>query len=290
MLIFKKGQKLSMKKGAETICATLNQKDTIIMLNFLDEVQLNKVAPSIFAKQESDFVSDKYKFIPTIEILRGLKTSGFHPVLAMQSRTRLENRKNFAKHIVRFRHESAKIELGGIIPEIVLVNSHDGSSSYQLRAGVYRLICANGMIVGDETFCTRIHHKGNVVEKVVEAANELIEVVPISVRTAIEWQGIELKKEQREVFAQVAATMKWEEDNLPVSTQNLLTPRRQADKGTDLWTTFNVIQENMLRGGIRYLTDDGARQRTREVGSVGENVRLNTALWSLTEKMAQLAK
>jgi len=259
------------------------------MQKFLDEVQLNKLVPSVFATGGSDRVSDKYGFIPTIEVVRGLRSSGFHPVTAFQSRTRNEDKKNYVKHVMRFRHESA-VEKGGVLPEIVMVNSHDGSSSYQLRAGIYRLVCSNGMIVGDEVFCRRVKHQGDVIEKVVEAANDLIEIVPISVTKAIEWKGIPLSQEQKIVYAETAATLRWDEGNELIAPTKLLEPRRSADTNADLWTTFNVIQENIIRGGVRYRTEEGSRMKTRPVNSVNENVRLNTALWTLTEKMAQLAK
>jgi len=262
------------------------------MTNFLSEVQLNRLAPSIFATGGSEHTSSRYGFIPTIEVVRGLSKSGFHPVLATQSRTRIPGRQEFVKHIMRLRHETC-LEKGGIVPEIVLVNSHDGTTSYQLRAGIYRLVCANGMIVGDEMFCRRVKHQGDVVERVVEAANDLIDLVPISMHTATHWQGVGLNKQQQVVFAQAAMALKWdkdENDEFPLTPDEILDPRRSADTKNDLWTTFNVIQENMIRGGIRYRTDNGVRRRTVPVKSVGENVRLNTALWTLTEKMAQLSQ
>ncbi len=261
------------------------------MSNFLSEVQLNKFAPSVFATGGSEHTSSRYGFIPTIEVVRGLRTSGFHPVAASQSRTRIDGRQSFVKHVMRFRHETA-VEKGGVLPEIVLVNSHDGSTSYQLRAGIYRLVCSNGMIVGDEIFCRRVKHQGKVVDRVVEAANDLIDIVPISVQKAIEWKGVNLKPEHKVAFAQAAMGLKWNdsEEDMPLTPNQILAPRRSADSNQDLWTTFNVVQENIIRGGVRYRTEAGSRMKTRAVNSVTENVRLNTALWTLTEKMAELLK
>lgn len=261
------------------------------MTNFLNEIQLNRLVPSVFATGGSEQVSSRYGFIPTIEVVRGLSKSGFHPVTAMQSRTRNEDKKNYVKHVMRFRHESA-MEKSGVLPEIVLVNSHDGSTSYQLRAGIYRLVCSNGMIVGDDIFCRRVKHQGDVVNRVVEAANDLIEIVPISVEKAIDWKGIQLNNEQKKVYAETAMSLKWqmETSEFPITANQALRPRRSADESNDLWTTFNVVQENIIRGGVRYHTEDGSRMKTRAVNSVSENVRLNTALWTLTEKMAELVK
>ena len=256
------------------------------MTSYLNEVQLMKSCPSIFATSGAERVSDRYAHIPTIEVVRGLQASGFYPVLAKQSNARLEERKNFTKHIMRFRRES-QLQLDGAFPEIVLVNSHDGSTSYQMRAGIYRLVCSNGLIVGDDICCHRIHHKGNVIEKVVQSAHEIIDVIPTIIDKSSEWKGIPLKKEHKLAFAEVAASLKWDKDEMKIEPHQLIQPRRMQDAKDDLWTTFNVVQENIIRGGVRYHTDNG-RQSTRSVASVGENVRLNTALWALTERMAQL--
>lgn len=259
------------------------------MTSFLNEIQLARLTPSVFAQGGSENTSSRYGFIPTIDCVRGLEKAGFRPVRAMQSKTRIAGRETHAKHIIRFRREGIN-EVGGMYPEIVMVNSHDGSTSYQLRAGLFRLVCLNGMIVGDDVFCRRIRHQGDVVTQVVEAANDLIEIAPLSVRKAEEWKQIELRPEAKQVFAETAAMLKWDQENLAIHPSRLLEPRRMADKKDDLWTTFNVIQENLIRGGIRYRNENHQRQSTREVKSVTENVRLNTALWTLTEKMAELVK
>jgi hypothetical protein len=255
----------------------------------LDEASLNRLVPSIFAQAKAEHRSERYRFIPTINVVHGLRQAGFFPVAAMQSRTRVEGKQNFAKHILRFRHENnLDLQKGDILPEIVLVNSHDGSSSYQLRAGLYRCVCSNGLIDGDEKFCRKVRHSGDVITQVVESANDLIELVPLSFKKAHEWAQIELKPEHKEIFAESAALLKWDIEDSPIAPDKLLKPRRFQDQKNDLWTTFNIVQENVMRGRTRYNLEDGHRQRTRPVNSVDGNVKLNSALWLLTEKMAQL--
>jgi len=72
------------------------------------------------------------------------------------------------------------------------------------------------------------------------------------------------------------------------SGTSISTPRRFEDRGNDLWTTFNRIQENLMRGGLSGHNRNGRRLTTRPIAGVSENVRLNRALWTLTERMAQL--
>lgn len=253
----------------------------------LTEDRLARLVPSIFAEGGADSTSSRYSFIPTINVVRGLQQAGFQPIFATQSRTRIDGREGYVKHMLKFRHIHAT-EQSGVLPEITLINAHDGSSSYQLRASLFRMVCANGLIVASEYFTRKIRHSGEVVGKVVEAASELIDVLPLSVERVQEWQGIELNRDQQLAFASTALQLKWEKDQAPVNEAEILVPKRIADNRRDLWSTFNVVQENMIRGGIRYETKNGSTFRTRGVNSVGENVRLNTALWTLTEKMAEL--
>ncbi len=260
------------------------------MTTFLNLDQLQKKCPSIFAQKGRDDTSCKYGFIPTLSVIQGLEKEGFYPVKAAQ-----QGKADYAKHMIRFRHHSYdhnnQLFLNdAIFPEIILVNSHDRSSSYQLRAGIYRLVCSNGLVAGTDMFLRKVRHSGQVIEKVVGAANDLLEVFPLSITKVEEWKEIDLNPEMKKVFAETAIGLKWDTDNIPVKSEQLLIPQRRADTNNDLWTTYNVIQENMIKGGIRYRNPEGEKNKTRAVNSIAENVRLNTALWSLTEKMAELLK
>jgi len=87
-------------------------------------------------------MSEKYRFFETSHIVEALMQEGFAVVRAQQSRSRIEGKQDFTKHLLRFRHASmADSAVQSTVPEIVLVNSHDGSSSYTLSLGLYRVIC-----------------------------------------------------------------------------------------------------------------------------------------------------
>jgi hypothetical protein len=99
--------------------------------------QLMHAAPSVFATQPWDHMSTRYTFIPTIQIVDKMRNEGFQPVAAMQSRTRIEGKQDFTKHLIRFRDvrngaAPAIRTLGEVFPELVLTNSHDGASAYKL--------------------------------------------------------------------------------------------------------------------------------------------------------------
>ncbi|CUI18058.1 conserved hypothetical protein (plasmid) [Candidatus Protochlamydia naegleriophila] len=253
---------------------------------FLDEVKLRKFAPSIFADCRASWTSERYEFISTNECLLGLKEAGFLPVMASQSRTRLKDKIGYTKHMIRLRHRSLQ-EAGGMVPEIILTNAHDGTSSYQLRAGIYRFICANGLIIGNELFCRRVRHQGDVTQKVVASAKDLLKLVPYSLEMTNLWQLIQLNDHQKIAYSLEAPKIKWGGE-IPIDPEKLLIPSRGQDEGNDVWTTFNVVQENLFKGGLRYRTSKGVKRHTRAIKSIEENVRVNTKLWALTENLACL--
>jgi Domain of unknown function (DUF932) len=107
--------------------------------------QIRSVAPSVFAEQPWHTMSEKYRFFPTVHVVEGLMAQGFLPVRAQQSRSRIEGKGDFTKHLLRFRHASmTESARDTTVPEIVLINSHDGSSAYHFSLGLYRVICTNG--------------------------------------------------------------------------------------------------------------------------------------------------
>jgi len=259
------------------------------MSNLADMTQyLRKQAPSIFATEPYGKMSDKYKFIPTIDVVEALGKEGFFPAKVTENRVRIQDKVGFAKHAIRFRNSDILPQVGDIIPEIVLVNSHDGTSAFQLSAGFYRLVCSNGMTVGNSEISVRQRHSGHI-DSVIEGVFSVTEEFPALTETVREWQGIELTPSQQITFARAALPLRWDADtngNYPVNPSHLIQPMRQADTKNDLWTTFNRIQEHVIKGGVRAVGSDGRRRRSKAVNSVNEDQRLNKALWVLAAELA----
>jgi Domain of unknown function (DUF932) len=115
----------------------------------LSDEELRHCAPSIFASQPIDTVSNRYSFLPTSSILREMRQNGWVPVRAEQQNVRTEARRGFQKHLIRFaRAEHLESwEKNQVRPEVVLLNSHDKSGAYQLHCGLFRLVCSNGIVV-----------------------------------------------------------------------------------------------------------------------------------------------
>ena len=263
-------------------------------MNVLDNEQLRRKAPSVFALEPWQAQSDKYKFIPTIEVVNALRDAGFHPVSANQSNSRIEGKKEFTKHMLRFRSTFNQLQVNDVIPEIVLINSHDGTSSYQMTLGLFRCVCSNQMVVSDSQLeSIRVRHSGsnNLCQDVIDISGKIIADAPKAIETTNRWNQLLLTKEEQTAFAVSAKEVY--QSTLDVSPERLLAPRRYSDidKGTELrslWKTFNAVQENVIRGRIYGRNTAGRLMRTRSVTSVDRDVKLNKALWVLAEKMAEL--
>lgn len=255
----------------------------------LADDQLRKVAPSIFAEAAHGSRSERYSYIPTSTVLAGLRKEGFEPFMVCQTRVRDESKREFTKHMLRLRH-AAQIN-DAEANEIILLNSHDGTSSYQMLAGMFRFACSNGLVCGDVVEDVRIRHSGEIVDNVIEGAFRVLDGFE-EVREKREGlRAITLDPAEAEIFARSALALKYEPDPskpAPITEAQVLAPRRMADSRPDLWSTFNRVQENMVRGGLPARTTNGRRQRTREVQGIDQNIKVNRALWLLAEEMKRL--
>ncbi len=258
----------------------------------LAEDQMRQAAPSIFASGKHASRSERYTYIPTIEVLRGLRKEGFEPFMVAQSKSRIEGKTDFTKHMIRMRH-AGHVSTRPEANEIILINSHDGASSYQMLAGVFRFVCCNGLVVGTVANDIRIPHKGNIQNDVIDGAFRVLEDFESVDASTEGMKAIELKPEEERAFATAALALRYGERTegqppAPITPDQLVEARRPEDLGHSLWTTFQRVQENTLRGGQSGRSVQGRRLQTRAVGSIDRSVNLNRALWVLAEEMRKI--
>ena len=260
---------------------------------------LQKIVPSAFAEHAAANTTNKYTYIPTHQIIEGLMGEGWVPVKAQQSVARILDRKDFARHMIRFqRPDSAPVIVGDVFPEIILSNAHDGTSAYRMDAGLFRLACSNGMCVSDATFDKiSIPHRGDIRTQVIEASYRVIERMPELAHEVKSFKETTLTEAHARAFASAALELKYPSEvneetgkrviTSPIEPRQLVQPRRWADKEekNNLWGVFNMVQENLINGGVHGRSASGRRTTTRSVKSVTEDLRLNKALWTLAAEM-----
>jgi hypothetical protein len=258
--------------------------------SILNNDQIRAVAPSVFAERPYHSVSEKYRFIPTSAVLDRLLREGWLVTQAFENRVKLADKRGFTKHRLVLKHADSRPIADGSAPRIMLTNGHDRSSSYIIEAGFFRMICANGLVVSTGDFGrVSVPHVGNrdLAERVLEGTYRVVgDMEKISAKAQSMGQ-IMLSQSEQLVYAEAARTVRWD-GNAPVEAEQLLLTRRGADRTDDLWTTYNRVQENIIRGGLHGVNAKGKRHTTRGVNSINEDTRVNRALWQLAESMAAL--
>jgi len=251
----------------------------------LDAVVLAGI-PALAKTEAWHGVSSKYSFLSTAKVVEALGAEGIKPYSVKTSYTRSEDRTGYTKHLMRFRPATTdKPIVGGVHPEIVLTNSHDRGSSFCIELGLFRLVCSNGMVVSSGVFdAFRVRHVGTTIDQVLQAVSSIIGQFPQVEDSVRRFQGIQLTDAQREHMASLAMGLRWDADKVPFAASRLLSTRRIADQGTDLWSTYNVIQENLLQGQKASRYD--RRGGSRAIKSIDMDLKLNRGLWSLTEQYA----
>jgi hypothetical protein len=256
----------------------------------LSNEELFQHVPSLFAQEAWEHCSDRYAFVPTIEIIDKLRNEGFLPFMAVQSRTQDEIKKGYARHMVRLRHESQiNAEEAN---EIILRNSHDKSSGFGIAAGLFRSVCQNGLVVGDLLQDIRIRHTGRqAIDNVIEGCFTVLENF-VKVNESMEaMKATQLTLEEQVIFAKSALALRYDEGKEPVGPASILNPRRREDVGNDLWRVFNVCQDNLEKGGASgYTRKEGQTKRgtTRALTGLTQGLRFNKSLWILADEMLKL--
>jgi len=256
----------------------------------MSDEEIRRVASAAFAEAPRVGLSERYSFLPTSQVISALRAAGWQPVCADQGRARDLTRVGVQRHAIRFAHpDFAFANVGDSNPELVLMNSHDGTSAFQLFGGIYRKICSNGMIVSDGVLSrVSVRHSNRTVDDVVDASFEIVKEVPKLAGSIDSFRQLQLTSGERHAFAEAASQLRWDVEKAPVAPPALLQARRYEDNRPDMWSTLNTVQENIIRGGLRGRTTTGKRTTTRAVASVSEDTKLNRALWHLAEEMRRL--
>jgi hypothetical protein len=265
----------------------------------LDEQALRHGAPTLFAEGKHSSRSERYAHIPTFAVLQALAKEGFDPWEVRVGGSGDEDKRAHTKHLIRLRHRSANAltMVGGAVFEVVLRNSHDGTSRYALAGGFFKMICSNGLMTSEGDMAEfKIAHKGDVVSKVIEGTYSVLDTAPLAIEHVREMEAITLTRPEQLAYAESAAMLRWQPDEygsstVPVRPEQVIMPRRRDDNTDRLWDVFNRAQENLVNGGNSYVGVRAGRsihRTTRAVNGIDGNVNLNRALWALTARMAEI--
>ena len=261
-------------------------------VQFLSNDQLAKQAPSIFAANKAPTRSEKYTYVPTLDIVEEMRRQGFFPVQARESKTRIVANQGYTKHRILFAREERKAVKGEYLPYISIVGSHNGASQLEGNAGCKVWRCDNGLMADDASFgAFKVPHKGDILGDVIEGVYSILGNTHLMADQLEEFRGIHLPRSAQLALAKSAIPLRWDaaiDGSFGVEPQQLLIARRRESAGNSLFDVFNNIQENIIRGQVPKRAANGKVRNSREVKSVNEDQRLNKALWTLSAEMARL--
>ena len=200
--------------------------------------------------------SARYSVINSTDIIERMKAHGLELTSIQKTRVRDNSREGYQKHLMRFKPTFTVPAIAGHDHEVLVVNSHDGSSSYRMLAGLIRFACSNGIIVGDFSTEVKIRHVGMTDGKLAQGLKEVYATFETQKRVVEQMQSftptpLQIAHVATEIARERIAKRKGSFDHkLTLST--VMGAKRDADAGLDLWTMFNRIQESVIRGGIAY--------------------------------------
>lgn len=258
-------------------------------MNILSNEQIASLAPAVVSTRHADNLSDKYVHIPTIQVVDDMRKLGWEPVQAVGVRTRKNGDARIKKHLVKFRNEGVFMaDQDGNVDsyiEVLLTNSHDGSSTFRFEVGIFRLICSNGLVVKDSDLGTlKIRHMGYDFEALRTLMNEMVEKLPSVVGRINTFNQTEVTQEQAEEFAGKAVQLRFEDAISNISIEDILTATRVEDEGYSLWAVLNRVQEKLVNGGFYYENAQNKQRKARALKSFTQNIDFNSKLWELADE------
>ena len=252
-------------------------------------------------------MSPSYAHVTTTDILDVLQSDGWELDDANQARSRIPGKEAHTKHLMRLSHPnvSGRDEGGGVKPQVVVLNSSDGTSSLRMMMGMFRVACANGIITGDTMAEFRVGHRGvGLQEKVLAHAATLRDQTAQMLDVVDRWRATPVGGADVRDFAAAAIRLR-SPDAVPlfgsifdrrtaervhhVAGGTFINAVRSSDVEDNLWNVFNRAQESLINGRYRQIKplEDGTwkASNVRRVTSLTKSVKLNQEIWNLASQM-----
>jgi hypothetical protein len=243
---------------------------------------IKSTAPSVFATSASPKMTDKYTFVPTDQVLEFFDREGWEIASVKQTGKGIHS-----LHEIRFRNSELP-KVGDTLVEAIVKNSHNGSSAFSLSAGLFRLVCSNGLTVPTavaERFTMRHNHFQ--LDDVKELADKFSKKLPLIEQSVGRMMSRELTVDEKIDFVRESAKIRFNAEKTlnDMEILGLLSPNRQEDQGDDLWRVFNTVQEKFIRGGVQVSNQRGKMSKMRKIDNIIAQNTINTKLWELAEEM-----
>lgn len=252
----------------------------------LSDAEIKAQAPAVFSMNTGYRTSEKYLHVPTFEIMNEFRAQGYMPVEVQQRVVRSPLRSvDTAPHLIRFSRAGARGKMekrGDVIPQIVMRNSHDGGVRLEFYQGVFRMVCANGLIVSDQSVCSPIKasHRAMPALIAMSAIQDVVNQQKSTFDHIDAMRGTALTEKRQLSFARGALSLLPERAGM-LSAESLLIPRRGEDAGSDVWSVYNRVQENVFKGDIEATTATGRKTKYHGISTIHRQMDMNAGLWAI---------
>ena len=260
--------------------------------DFMTKEQMREAAPAVFTMTPSNEVSKHYTHIPTTKVIDDMELLGWGDVDVKEVKARKAKTRGVQKHMVVFRNPDVVIngdDGDKVFPQILLTNSHDGKNSFTFTAGLFRMICENGLVISTTQFeDVKMRHMGYTFEDLQVNIREMVERLPLTVESMNKMKEVEMGEKAALDFAKKALECRFDKKQVArinVDLKELLNPTRKEDMGNDVWSRFNVVQEKLIHGGFDYVSGTRVR-KARKVKNFKQDQKINKELFSLALEYA----
>ena len=258
-------------------------------LKALSKEELKSLAPQTFNHVVSSNLTSKYVHIPTDTIVEDMEALGWFPFNVKTVKARKKNAQT-AKHLIQFFNPDIVINdeegKADMVPTLLLINSHDGSTAVRFEMGVFRFVCENGLVVKSKDFGGfKMKHMGYTFEDLRVHINNMVKELPTVVANLNKFSQVEMTPEQQHEFVTKAVAARFGEDKqlTDEDIKGLLVAERKEDVGDTCWLVMNRVQEKLTNGGFSYLSAKGKPRKARAVKNFTQDVEMNSKLWELAE-------
>jgi len=243
---------------------------------------IKTIAPSVFATQPSEKLSDKYVFVPTDQIIEFFLKEGWKI-----SEVKQNGKGVYGVHQIKFRNGELP-KVGDTLFEAVVGNSHNGMSALSVSAGLFRLCCSNGLTVPTSTAESfKVKHQRFELDDVKRLTESFASKLPKIEMSVNRMMQKELSTDEKIDFLCKSSEVRFGQNKVLTDLEmvGLLAPNRKEDEGDDLWRVLNVVQEKFVRGGVEMTSPKGRRTKLRGLQNIMAMNKVNTKLWELAEEM-----
>ncbi len=226
-------------------------------------------------------VSDKYVFLPTLEVDRDMKSLGWTEA------RRGQPKKGLGLHYIDYSHPKFP-KLEGLQLFLRVYNAHNGTAALRLQWAFENGVCLNILEPAeraDMPSSVRIVHIGYAKERLIAALEQAEKALESIVARVERFKATSVDDTQILNFVFKAKFLR---DVTPNNTVDLQRIQHIEQASNTAWNVFNRVQESLIRGGYETMTIvNGETQynTARELTSIRERAKLNRKLWALAEDM-----